>query len=100
MADAYTAARMVKTSGAADFKLCTDPQQPLVDGRALVSTFTGKDCESGWVGILRMDLPEVQFIPAFFVDPRLLLGSVPLTARLASVSTSFNCANLILIILT
>ena len=51
-------------------------QQVLVDGKMLISTFSGERCtfgsgdvNTGWVNTLKTNLPPVFFVPSLFVDP-------------------------------
>lgn len=52
------------------------PNQLLYNSRVFVSTFAGESCtfgrasvNDGWRYTLKVGLPDVHFVPAFFVDP-------------------------------
>ena len=53
------------------------PNQLLYNGSVLISTFSGEQCtfgssnvNNGWTNALKVNLPPVYFVPAFFADPR------------------------------
>lgn len=52
------------------------PNQLLYNGKVFVSTFSGESCKfgrqtvnDGWTYTLKTGLPDVYFVPAFFVNP-------------------------------
>lgn len=52
------------------------PKQVQVDGKMLISTFSGERCpfgagdvNTGWINTLKSNLPPTYFVPALFVDP-------------------------------
>ncbi|KAK7689672.1 hypothetical protein QCA50_007467 [Cerrena zonata] len=52
------------------------PQQVNIDGKMLISTFSGESCpfgtgdvNTGWFNTVKANLPPTYFVPALFVDP-------------------------------
>ncbi|KAJ7697799.1 glycosyl hydrolase family 71-domain-containing protein [Mycena rosella] len=88
VADAFTAAK----SAGSDFRISFSfdmtkyittysghPNVLQFAGKMLVSTFSGEKCtfgqgsvDAGWASTVKMGVPPVHFVPAFFVDPATL----------------------------